>query len=93
MLKRRWFERDKDQIKMFSQHDHSDVLSGNYTDRMSGDKGYIDQGEDLMRVARIPIAFLASLTNEQKLELEHEPGALMKLLDQHPEFRTNTARL
>jgi hypothetical protein len=92
MLKKRWFERNGDEIKMFSQHDHSDVWKANYQDRMSGDKGYIDKEKDFMRVGRIPIAMWASLSNEQKHELETSPQALMKLLKNNPTFVTTTAQ-
>ena len=93
MLTKRWFEREDGKIKMYSQYDSTDLLSDNYKARMSGDDGYIDEGKDFMKVASIPIEFFAHLTNEQKLELENEPQALMKILREHPEFRTNTKRI
>lgn len=93
MLVKRHFEREGENIKMFSTYDHSDVMRQNYLSRMSGDKGYVDQGKDFMKVASIPIAFIASLTNEQKMELDNEPRALIKLLAEHPEWRSNTVRL
>jgi len=94
MLKKRWFEHDDNgNIKMFSQYDNTDLLEDNYKQRMSGDDGYIDEGKDFMKVARIPIEFIANLSNEQKTELEHEPKALLRILKEHPEFRTNSKRI
>jgi hypothetical protein len=91
-LVHRRFERDGDNIKMYSTYDHGDVFRRNYEQRMSGDR-YIDQGKDFMRVASIPIAYLASLTPEQRHELETSPKALIKLLQDNPQFRTSTASL
>ena len=93
MLVKRVIEREGDTIKMFSTYDHSDVLEQNYKERMSGDDGYIDMGKDFMKVGSIPIAFFASLSAEQKDELESNPQKLLQMLKEHPEFRTNTKRL
>ena len=93
MLTKRWIEKDNGNIKMFSQYDSTDLLNDNYKARMSGDDGYIDEGKDFMKVASIPIEFFANLTNAQKLELDSEPQALMRILREHPEFRTNTKRI
>lgn len=91
-LVHRHFERDGDTIKMYSTYDHSDIFRRNYEQRMSGER-YIDHGRDFMRIASIPMAYLASLTDEQRHELETNPKALMKLLQENPYFRTSTASL
>jgi len=91
-LVRRILSHTGDELKLVTVYDHSDILERNYEDRMSGER-YIDKGHDFMKVCRIPVAFLASLTPEQRHELQVNPKALVRMLEKHPEFRTSTASL
>jgi len=83
---------DGDKLTLTTVYNHEDIFKKNYEDRMTGER-YIDNGHDFMKVCRIPIPFLASLTPEQRHELEVNPKALIRLLEEHPEFRTSTASL
>ncbi|MEM5794751.1 MAG: hypothetical protein AAGU23_00540 [Bacillota bacterium] len=93
MLLHRKFERNGDQIKMISTYDHSEIYRQNLADRMTGDKGYIDQGKDLMRVARIPIETLAAMSEDERHELLNSPQGLVKFLQKNPQCKASAANL
>jgi hypothetical protein len=91
-LVHRRFERDGNKITMYSTYDHSDIYRQAYEMRMSGER-YSDKEKDLMPTCLIPIPLLASMTPEQRYELDNNKKARRKFLEEHPLLRTSTARI
>lgn len=88
----RRFEREGDNITMYSTYDFSDIYRANYLDRMNGER-YTDKEKDFAKIWRCPIPMWVNWTPEQRYEYDTNTKALRKLLQERPELRTSTASI